>query len=116
MVLDLSTGKITAQYHVVFDDWFHTVEATEESKINFNHDDWYRTFGLTEWQYVPTEDSDFDPIPSNIESEGVQQAERPRKARDIAIQEGSFLQRENDPPSSHFLFPIKLKMITRLRS
>ena len=53
LVLDLETGKITAQYHVVFDDWFHTVEATNEEKIDFDHDDWYKTFGLAD--LVPPE-------------------------------------------------------------
>ena len=108
LVLDLSTGKITAQYHVVFDDWFHTVEATEESKINFDHDDWYRTFGLTEWQYVPTTESDFVPVPSNIESEGVKQAERTQVARDAITLDQPILQRENDPPVKPLSVPDQL--------
>ena len=57
MVLNLETGAITSQYHVVVDNWFKTVDAAVHSKINFDDDDWYRTFGLTESQYVP-DDSD----------------------------------------------------------
>lgn len=45
LVLNLSSGKITPQYHVVYDDWFQTVSATDDDLPNFEHDDWYRTFG-----------------------------------------------------------------------
>jgi hypothetical protein len=57
LVLSLDTGKITPQYHVVFDDWFNTVSSTDAAQINFEHDDWYRTFGLTEYQYVVDDDA-----------------------------------------------------------
>ena len=56
-VLSLDTGKITTQYHVVFDDWFQTVDTKDEDLPNFEHDEWYRTFGTTEWQYVPDDPS-----------------------------------------------------------
>ena len=49
-VLNLDTGAITSQYHVVMDDWFKTVDAKAEASIDFDNDDWYKTFGLTEWQ------------------------------------------------------------------
>ena len=52
-VLNLDTGKITAQYHVILDDWFQTVDSTVMNQPNFDHKDWYRTFGYTEWQYIP---------------------------------------------------------------
>ena len=52
-LLILDTGKITAQYHVVADDSFQTVDATKTPGIDFDHDDWYKTFGLTPWQYIP---------------------------------------------------------------
>ena len=35
--LNLSTGKISAQYHVV---WFKTVHSDTEKKIDFDRDDW----------------------------------------------------------------------------
>ena len=53
MVLSLDTGKITTQYHVTFDDWFHTVGTADSELPNFNEEDWAQTFGATEWQYVP---------------------------------------------------------------
>ena len=58
LVLDLDTGSITGQFHVVFDDWFQTVPSTSNTKVNFNHNDWYKTFGLTEWQYTPDDDNE----------------------------------------------------------
>ena len=75
LVLNLATGKITAQYHVIFDDWFQTVDSSAGAKVDFDHDDWYKTFGLTPSQYIPDEDN-FDPSPPvpsqpTTESEGV---------------------------------------------
>ena len=83
LVLNLDTGKITSQYHVIVDNWFQTVEATAQNKINFDSDDWYKTFGLTEWQYVP-DDSD-EPQENNSpvgEVEGANQREQSRATRD----------------------------------
>ena len=55
LVLCLKTRSIMAQYYVVCDDWFQTVEAITNPKVNFKHDDWYKTFGLTKWQCVPSD-------------------------------------------------------------
>ena len=41
LVLNLDTGSTRTHYHVVVDDWFNTV-----------HNDWYKTFGLTDLQYI----------------------------------------------------------------
>ena len=57
LVLSLDSGKITAQYNAVFDDWFHTVHTSDATQVNFDHDHWYKMFGLTPWQYIP-DDSD----------------------------------------------------------
>ena len=123
LVLCLETGKITAQYHVVFDDWFQTVESTGESKVNFDHDDWYRTFGLTEWQYV---EDDHDPsnhvtVEQGVpEREGAANAELLRSVRDqldpaqplddrkFPIQRESTLQRESEPEPK----PLPLPTVT----
>ena len=56
LILNLDTGAITGQYHAVLDDWFHTVDAAVHASIDFDHDDWYRTFGMTNWQYVADDD------------------------------------------------------------
>ena len=48
-ILNLSTGKTSTQYHVVIDDRFKTVHSDIAEKIDFDSDDWYQTFGLTEW-------------------------------------------------------------------
>ena len=54
-MLCLKTGSVTAQYHVVFDDWFQTAEVTANRKVNFEHNNWHETFGLTKWQCVPSD-------------------------------------------------------------
>jgi hypothetical protein len=63
LVMNLSTGKLSPQYHVVFDDWFQTVGTSDAEHPNFEHDDWYKTFGLTEWQYIQEEDETGIKIP-----------------------------------------------------
>src|SRR5210317_1647469 len=65
------------------DNWFQTVEAKADTTINFDDDMWYRTFGLTEWQYIP-EDRDETPTENTplSTSEGANQRERLRAVRD----------------------------------
>jgi len=99
LVLNLDTGKISPQFHVVFDDWFQTVDANATSPIDFDHEDWYQTFGLTESQYVKDEDyHDIaqDQVLPATELEGVHQIEALRARRDT-IRPPSTLQREHDP-------------------
>jgi hypothetical protein len=80
-VLNLETGAITTQYHVVIDDWFKTVHSHADEKIDFDHDDWYKTFGLTEWQYIPDDhDCPTPEDPPQADSEGAQKLERSRDA------------------------------------
>src|SRR6476620_3344044 len=58
LVLNLETGAITAQYHVVFDDSFATV-ATDPSQLpDLYSDEWANLFGNDSHHYVPTEDDD----------------------------------------------------------
>ena len=65
-------GAITPQYHVVFDDEFKTVLSTDSSQVNFEHDDWYKTFGLHPWQYIPDEDISPTTTPGITQSEGAE--------------------------------------------
>jgi hypothetical protein len=52
IVLRVSTGSITPQFHVVFDDWFATVAATAAELPDFASDEWYKMFGNSTYQYV----------------------------------------------------------------
>ena len=45
LVLNLETGAITAQYHIVFDDWFATVTSDPASIPDFNSSTWSKLFG-----------------------------------------------------------------------
>ena len=63
MVLSLDIGKITAQYHVIFNNWFQTIDSNGQPTVDFNHPDWYKTFGLHPWQYIP-DDHDDAPLDS----------------------------------------------------
>ena len=57
LVLNPDTGYITAQFHVVFDDWFATVAASVDSLPDFNSAEWATTFGDSTYQY-PIDDAD----------------------------------------------------------
>ena len=118
-VLNLETGAITSQYHVVFDDEFQTVDSSISSQVDFDHDDWYKTFGLTPQQYVREDDLQ-DPVPDVPPpvsvSEGVDHLERARSVRDQAAPPQPIpvpsqpLQRSTEPepkplPSSPSLTP-----------
>ena len=102
LVLNLDTGAITAQYHVVFDDHFQTVDSTTADAIDFDQEDWRETFGLTEWQYIEEDTSLVTPISEHTitESEGVAQREAMRDIRDSltpAVSDPPTIQRELDP-------------------
>ena len=45
LVLRPSSGAITPQFHVVFDDWFATIATSQEEIPDFNTDTWARSFG-----------------------------------------------------------------------
>ena len=51
----------------------------------FDHDDWYKTFGLSPWQYVPDDLNEavdnFTPVG---DSKGADRRERLRSVRDLA--------------------------------
>ena len=100
LVLNLDTGKITPQYHVIFDDWFQTVDASSDTPIDFDNEDWYETFGTTTNQYVSDEtpsEAPEDLPPPTIESEGVTHTEALREVRDQQREPPAPLEREHEP-------------------
>ncbi|MGH3053369.1 MAG: reverse transcriptase domain-containing protein, partial [Gaiellaceae bacterium] len=59
LVLNLLTGSLSGQFHVVFDDWFTTI-STPESAIDPHSEPWSNLFGESRFQYVF---DDGDPVP-----------------------------------------------------
>jgi hypothetical protein len=51
LVLNPASGYITAQFHIVFDDWFATIATDVGAFANFMSDEWYRMFGDSHYQY-----------------------------------------------------------------
>ena len=99
LVLNLSTGKITSQYHIVFDDWFNTVTSTGAPAVDFDSDDWYKTYGLIEWQYIPDDD---DPPEESTPISSQKGADRLESLREIRHQTTSeyYAPRESFPVHS----------------
>ena len=95
LVLNLSSGHISPQYHVVFDNWFQTIGSTDSSQINFEHDDWYKTFGLTPWQYVV---DDLEDRPRDLDHPGPFGPSSPRPPPAEVLQGSPHLVSSNDPP------------------
>ena len=58
LALNLSTGSITPQFHVVFDDWFATVGSSSSQSPDFSSDAWSRMFGQSRFQYVVDEEEE----------------------------------------------------------
>ena len=52
ILLNPDTGTITPQFHVVFDDWFATVNSPVDDLPDFNSDDWRKMFGDSTYQYM----------------------------------------------------------------
>jgi Reverse transcriptase (RNA-dependent DNA polymerase) len=51
IVLNVTTGYITPQFHVVFDDWFSTVTTSVDNLPDFNSPEWAQVFGDSFYQY-----------------------------------------------------------------
>ena len=45
LVLNLQTGNISAQWNVVFDNWFTTVATSVKDLPDFQSDEWKNMFG-----------------------------------------------------------------------
>ena len=56
LVLNLDTGAINCQFHVVFDDWFTTVTTSVDDLPDFNSTAWSKMFGDREYQFIRDED------------------------------------------------------------
>ena len=76
LLLNLSTGKVVTNYHVVCDNYFTTVSSSSSDPINFDHDHWYCTFGLTPLQYVQPDSSPPSTSPSSFVPENTTPRER----------------------------------------
>lgn len=57
LVLNIDSGYITPQFHVVFDDWFSTIATAVEHLPDFNSPAWSTLFGESSYQY-PFDDDD----------------------------------------------------------
>jgi hypothetical protein len=62
IVLNPETGAITAQFHVVFDDWFATVTSMENELPDLNLDEWKNMFGESTYQH-PLDDDESKIVP-----------------------------------------------------
>jgi len=57
--LNPESGAITAQFYIVFDNWFATVAVSENELPDLQADEWARMFGGSTYQY-PFDDVDWD--------------------------------------------------------
>ena len=56
LVLNLDTSAITPQFHVVFDDWFTTVNTSIDDLPDSNSSAWSKMVGDSEYQFTRDED------------------------------------------------------------
>ena len=57
LVLNISTGSITPQFHIVFDDWFATVPSSGTDTPDFSSPAWNKMFGESRYQYILDDES-----------------------------------------------------------
>ena len=88
LVLNPSTGSITPQFHVVFDDWFATVASVDGDGPDFTSKEWHKMFGESRYQYTVDDD---DSIEGNEDAQESAMSEV--KANDISIR-----QENHSPP------------------
>jgi hypothetical protein len=81
LVLNPETGAITAQFHVVFDDWFATVAASESDLPDLQSKEWTRMFGDATHIDVSEDDE-----PEAIVDDYIIQSDRCRDAVSQAIE------------------------------
>ena len=56
LVSNFETGNITAQWNVVFDDWFSTMAANEKDMPDFHAEEWSNTFGASTCEMEESEE------------------------------------------------------------
>ena len=78
LVLNLESGYISPQFHVVHDDFFATVTSSPDSIPNFNSEVWRNLFGSAT-HYLSDDDYNYE-APNNIE----EQVQRNRRRENIA--------------------------------
>lgn len=60
LVLNVDSGYITPQFHVVFDDWFSTIATSIAQLPDFNSPSWSTLFGESSYQYPFDDDEATD--------------------------------------------------------
>ena len=53
LILNFKTGDITAQWNIVFDNWFSTVATNVKDMPNFCADKWSKKFGTITFNSQP---------------------------------------------------------------
>ena len=58
LFLNPSTGAITPQFHVVFNEWFGSIAVSPDDWPDFNSDAWTKMFGNSCFQFLSDDDDD----------------------------------------------------------
>ena len=58
LVLNFETGNITAQWNVVFDDWFSTIATNVDDMPDFHANEWSNMFGTSTYDLETSEQSE----------------------------------------------------------
>ena len=83
LVYTPATGSITAQFHVVFDDWFSTIATSIDNLPDFNSPAWSNLFGDSTYEYIfEEEDLGSEPPPDSKDFHDILQQDRIRSSFD----------------------------------
>ena len=68
LVLNPSSGAITPQFHLVFNDWFGSIAVSPDDLPDFNSDEWTKMFGYSSFQFLP-DDGNEEPSPDTSDTD-----------------------------------------------
>ena len=84
-VLNFDKGNVTAQWNLVFDDWFTTVTTNVDDMPNFHADEWSKMFGTSTCNCEPDDEVEeqpqqpVQPITREIEDDSMDEEEALRQ-------------------------------------
>ena len=102
LVLNLATGTITPQHHVVFDDLFATVVTSADEIPDFNDPAWRNLFGESAFQYLEHDSEHVEVVRDNtLRHQLVSRAfDRERLSTPLQLEPLAHQHQERSTPSS----------------
>ena len=104
LVLNPESGYITAQFHIVFDDWFATVATNADALPDFNTNRWARLFGDSRYQFPFDESDEVTAEEARLDSNAAMEVDGNESSVAKAMDIASDVQQLHVPPPAETQF------------